>query len=296
MKKQNYFIFSLIVLCASVYLGGCYGAGAGESEESFAIENTAIADEPAVDTWKTADETEEAAETVQRETVTDELNKDIDNNGVMDSLRLLEREDGTMYVKVEFNGESIFDYEWKELRLASVASFEYMDFDQDDENEIFITVDPFVNSMPLIEVMTLKQSEGQWNMMDIPLNELGNNCFPIAITKGKDEFDFIISSDYTEKQIHFDASSYYVEDEERGDNSIQTYREQHFAEGDTVGYIASWGMWGAKTGVYNERNCIIARQGIQGSRGKFNTLGTLDIYYAYDKSGNIEILDLVHEP
>ncbi len=310
MKGQRHFILILILL-SSLYLGGCNQTVIAKT--SLETENTDISGIPKEPTTitpetssgtsnKPADEpanapSEEPAEAgtpLQGETVFSELDKDIDNNGIMDSVQLLERTDGTMYATVILNGEPIFHYEWEDLRLASVNSFEYMDFDQDHENEIFITIYPLVNSMPLIEVLTLKQSDGQWHMMDIPLNEIGNNCFPINITKGDREFDFVLSSEYTDKQLLFDATPYYTDDGNTESNSIQLYKSQHFSKGDTVGYVSSWGIWSSWTGTYDGQNCIIAEQGLQGIGGKFNPLGKVDIYYAYDKDGNIKILDLVH--
>ncbi|HHV10025.1 MAG TPA: hypothetical protein GXX75_07085 [Clostridiales bacterium] len=306
MRRQRHFILILIVL-SSLYLGGCNQTViAKTSLETENADISGIPKEPTVIAPETSrgtpDESANApskepaiAETpLQNETVFSELDKDIDNNGIMDSVQLLERTDGTMYAAVILNGETIFHYEWEDLRLMSVNSFEYLDFDQDHENEIFITIDPLVNSMPLTEVLTLKLSDGQWRMMDIPLNEIGNNCFPITITKGDGEFDFILSSEYTDKQLLFDATSYYTDDGNIEGNSIQLYKNQHFSKGDTVGYVSSWGIWSSWTGTYDGRNCIIAEQGLQGIGGKFNPLGRVDIYYAFDKNGNIEILDLVH--
>lgn len=296
MKKKSYFIISLILLCTSVYFGGC-NHSASENKKSVETEAVSMPEGPSAVTREITKETDENKKTdiVSDEKVIDELNKDIDNNGVMDSIQLLERNDGTVYLNVSFDGETIFTYEHEELRLSSIGSFEYLDLDQDLGNEIFITVYPSVNSMPLIDVIALKQSEGKWNMMGIPLNEEGFNCFPLTVTRGDKEFDFIISSKLTDKQAHFDASSYYVDEKGNNVNSIQSYRNRLFVKGDIVGYVSSWGIWEAQTGTYEGRNCIIAEHGLNGDSGKFNYLGRVDIYYAYDKDGNIEILDLVHK-
>lgn len=127
-------------------------------------------------------------------------------------------------------------------------------------------------------------------MLEIPLNELGNNCFPFNITRGKEEFDFIISSEYTDQQIQFNASSFYVDEPLSNPNSIQAYRNNHYKEGDQVAYISSWGIWEAYTGTYDGHSCIIAIQGIEAPYG--NLLGRVIIYYDYDVNGSIEILNI----
>jgi hypothetical protein len=224
------------------------------------------------------------------ETKAEELSKDIDLNGVMDIVRILEREDGSVYIQIIFNGEDIYHCEWSGLRLLSVDVFEYLDLDRDGENEIFITANPSVNSRPLIEILTLKQTDGRWSMLEIPLNENGNNCFPFSITRGKEEFDFIISSEYTEKQIHFDASSFYEDGPDSNPNSIHAYRNNHYKAGDQVAYISSWGIWETQTGSYDGYNCIIAQQGMEAPYG--NYLGRVIIYYDYDANRSIEVLNI----
>jgi hypothetical protein len=228
-------------------------------------------------------------EPVPSETIVQELSKDIDNNGSMDSVHIIEREDGSEFIQVIFNKDDIFQYEWASLRLLSIDAFEHLDLDRDGENEIFITVYPNVNSRPLIEVLTLKISNDRWYKLDVPLNEIGNNCFPFNITRGKEEFDFVISSEYSDKRVHFDASSFYIDEPESNSNSIQTYRNNHYKEGDKVAFISSWGIWEAQTGTYDGRNCIIAQQGIEGPYG--NGLGRVIIYYDYDVNGLLEMLN-----
>lgn len=226
------------------------------------------------------------------ESIIQEFCKDIDKNDIIDSVQIRKRSDNTNYIRVIFNGELIFEHEWPELGLLSINTFEYVDFDQDGKDEIYLTVYPNVNSRSLIELLILKQSNGQWDKLNLPLNEIGHNCFPFLITRGKEEFDFIISSEYLEKEIHFDASAYFEDVEEVQVNSIKGYRNKHYKEGDMVAFISAWGIWEAKTGEYANRNCIIAQQAIEGPYGNF--LGKVIIYFTYDKDGNLEVLNVEH--
>lgn len=301
MKKKWYLIVICISFCIFAFLTGC-------KHEQIKLNSIELAptmaqsqapEEPDSVTPEVTNEPLESNESIPNEIIAQglskdiiaqELSKDIDDNGVMDLVQIIVREDDSEYVQVIFNGADIFQYEWDDLRLISIEAFEYLDLNRDGENEIFITIYPNVNSRPLIEVLSLKQSNVGWNMMELPLNELGNNCFSFNITRGKDEFDFIISSEYTGQQIHFDASSFFEDGPNSNPNSILAYRNNHYKEGDKVASISFWGIWEAQTGTYNKRNCIIAQQGIEGPYG--NGLGRVIIYYAYDKNGLIEVLNI----
>ena len=298
MKKKWYLIIICISFSIFAFLTGCKhdsnqlnsNEPTPTTAEPQATTEPQATEEPDPVTPEVNAEPPESNEAVPIETIAQELSKDIDDSGVEDLVRIMEREDGSEYVQVIFNGTDIFQYEWDELGLISIDTFEYLDLDDDGENEIFITVYPNVNSRPLIEVLTLKQSNVGWSNMEVPLNELWNNCFTFHITRGKEEFDFIISSEYTDQRIHFDASSFYEDGPDSNPSSLQAYRNNHYKEGDQVAFISSWGIWEAQTGTYNERNCIIAQQGIEGPYG--NGLGRVIIYYAYDKTDSIEVLNI----
>jgi hypothetical protein len=130
--------------------------------------------------------------------------------------------------------------------------------------------------------------------MALPVNGNGLNEFSYKITRGKEEFDFIISSEDIGQEIHFDATKLFVDDESGNDGSIQAYRSNHYKEGDEVGFISAWGIWEAKTGTYEGRDCIVALQGIEGPYG--HGLGQINIYFAYNKQGNVEILKVEYQP
>lgn len=229
------------------------------------------------------------------ETTKDIMEKDLDNNGTTDNIQIISTEEED-YVRISLNGKDIFECHF-ETGLFSVLAFEYLDLDQDEEEEIFIIVDPIVNSAPLTEVIVLKNYEGEWKQLAIPKSEGGSNAFPVRVTRGENEFDFVISCEGSDKTIEFDASLFYPKQiyEPEGKTLQEIYREQNFTKGSDVGYTSAWGIWTAWTDSYKGQNCIVAEQGIDGFMGKFNLLGTVKIYFGFDENGEAEILDMVFE-
>lgn len=229
-------------------------------------------------------------------TVREDVVKDLDGNGVDDNIQIISMDatGAETCMHVYLNGEKIFEYENSSFRIMGINTFEYLDLDKDNVNEIFITAATNANCRPYEEVLCLKQTNGKWKRMDYPKNEVGYNEFSFRITRGKDEFDFIISSDDTNQIIHYDASSYFKDDENGNLNSIQEYRKNNYKEGDEVGFISAWGIWDAKTGTYEGRNCIIASQGIEGPYG--HGLGKVIIYFAYSEQGKVDILNIGYLP
>lgn len=226
--------------------------------------------------------------------VLEEMTKDLDGNGTEDSLQIVSLDDeGIMNcLHVYFNGEKIYEHSIEDLRFMGLFAFEYLDLDGDNVNEIFITADTNTNSRPYTELLCLKEEGGVWNRMTLPQNEHGLNGFPIKITRGNDEFDFVISSDYISQPVHFDSSAYFRDDDSGNIDTIQTYRANNYKEGDEVGFISAWGIHKARSGSYNGRNCIIATHGIEGPYG--HGLGKIDIYFAYDPQGELELLHVEH--
>jgi len=226
--------------------------------------------------------------------ILEETIKDLDGNGTEDSLQIVSLDDeGIMNcLYVNLNGEKIYEHSLNDLRFMGIIAFEYLDLDEDNVNEIFITADTSTNSRPYTELLCLKETDGVWKRMNLPRNEHDLNGFPFKITRGSDEFDFVISSDYISEPIHFDASIYFRDDESDNIDTIQRYRSNNYKEGDEVGFIAAWGIHAARTGSYNGRNCIIATHGIEGPYG--HGMGRLDIYFAYNQQGDIEVLHVEH--
>ncbi len=267
-KPKVIFMSLMLLLFISVYLSGCH------SNEKVNVVNTGDN---------------------QKERIAEEVNIDIDSNNTMDTVQTITRnDDAESFIRIFINGEQIFEYTDPNVKIMGVDAFEYLDLDKDNLNEIFICADTNANGRPLKDVICLKQTNGQWNLMDIPINETGNNGFSFEIKRGKDEFDFIISSSDIEQEIHFDATQFYIDDESGNSDSIQAYREKNYKEGDEVGLISPWGIWDARTGTYEGCHCIIATQGLEGIYG--NNLGQINIYFAYSEKGNVEILHVEYQP
>ena len=229
------------------------------------------------------------------EIITQEVEKDLDHNNIMDIAQVISKNDfAESFIRIHLNEDQIFEYEDPNVKIMSIDIFEYLDLDGDNVSEIFIAADTNANSRPLTDIFCLKLSGDQWIPMDIPRNHLGNNGFSFKITRGKSEFDFIISSVLSKHEIHFDATPYFIDDESSNHSLLQEFRDNNHKEGDEVGFISPWGIWEARIGTYEDRNCIIALQGIEGSYG--HSLGRVNIYFAFQKDGSIEILNIEHMP
>lgn len=308
MKSQKYhkLIFVMLSLSACIVLYGC-GTVEKINETSSVTSDISPSEEPTeaiteaetelVPSEALEKETEEKVSPtdIPKERVAGEISKDIDNNGIMDTVQIIRRnDDSESFIRIYLNEEQIFEFKDPDCRIMYVEAFEYLDLDGDNINEIFIAADTDANCRTLIDVLCLKQTDGPWYQMDIPLNDLGNNGFPLKITRGKDEFDLIISSDDFEQKIQFNAAQYFVDDESDNIDTIQSYRKNNYKEGDEVDFSSGWGICEAKTGTYEGRNCIIASQGIEIPYG--HGLGQINIYFTYNDQGKVEILNVEYLP
>lgn len=291
LKNNSIFICMVFLIVISLSLSACQMDAAHKDAVSMRSEDSQ-ADNEAVLT-SVPDVTAITNEDTEKATV--EVKKDIDSDGIPDSVQRVTRNDGSeAFLRVFLNGEQIYEFKDPNARIMSVDAFEYLDLDEDDIGEILISAYTDANCRPLSDVLCLKQSEGQWQRMEIPLNGNGNNEFKFRITRGEGEFDFIISSEDTEEEIRYDASRYFVDDESGNIDSIQAYRSNHYQEGDEVGFISAWGIWSARAGTCMGRDCVIALQGIEGPYG--HGLGQLEISFAYDRQGMVEILKVEYLP
>lgn len=240
-------------------------------------------------------DTEDSFENTTTERVVHEVVKDIDNNQIMDKIQIVEYEDGSKsYIRFYLNEQQIYEYRNDYIKFMSIDVFKYLDLDGDDINEIIVVAETNANSRPLVQLLCLKEINDLWKPLDIPLNETGNNGFSFKITRGKEEFDFIISSDDGRHVIHFDATIFFENDEFGNYGSIKDYRSNNYKEGDEVGFISAWGIWEARTGTYQGKNCIIALQGIEGPYG--HGLGRINIYFAFNEQGDADILNIEYLP
>lgn len=287
MKSQNCNVritIALLLFYSSMILGGCGTDWNGaEAKPTLAPTITPIMIPTTPPTIMTD------------ESVMTNIIKDIDGNGVNDSVQIISLNDGCRTcMQIFLNENQIFEYEDPLCRMMGIDVFESLDLDGDNSNEIFITANTDANSRPYEEVLCLKQIDGKWNRMDYTKNEGGYNGFPFKITRGSSEFDFIISSDDFKQVIHYDASRYFSDDNSGNIDTIQSYRKNHYKKGDEVGFISAWGINEAKTGTYKGKNCIIALQGIEGPYG--HGLGHINIYFDYNEQGKVNILTVKYLP
>lgn len=132
---------------------------------------------------------------------------------------------------------------------------------------------------------------------------MDDNAFPIFITKGKNEWEAVISCEGLEKTVSFDIAYYHGKllelrenvDEEKDYLSalINDYKYgfPETSEWYTFGSVCAWGIWEIKSGEYQGQPCLIATHGIQGY-DKFDFWGELDVYFNYDEQGKTRFLDM----
>ena len=233
--------------------------------------------------------------------------EDLDNNGVEEYGKVYHLDTKEGYIcraLFYWNDEIIYEYE--NSYGTSFGDAEYLDLDADGENEIFLTFWPNVNSMPLMEYIVLKQkADLTWVPLEmIHGEEISQNAFPISITKGKNEWEAVISCEGLEKTVSFDLDYYHsklleIRETASGEewdyltNVINDYKYGFPKESEwyTFGSVCAWGIWNIKSGVYEGQPCLIASHGIQGY-DKFDIWGELDVYFDYDFQGKIRFLDM----
>lgn len=240
---------------------------------------------------------------------------DLDGNGEMEYMLITYAADFPVYVALAFsgdahlsfyfNGESIYEYD--DLLRMYPGDAEYIDLDSDGEPEIFFTLDPQVNSLPLIEYAVLKRTGSGWKALEMIHGEtMLDNAFPISSRYGKEENTIVISCEGLEKEIVYNITAHYEarlkEYEEYGADSWE-YQEilnildryGPFETGDDFGEIALWGIWDIKSGIYEGKNCLIATHGLDGpvvTPPYYDTLGEVDIYFNYNEKGLVNILNM----
>ena len=226
---------------------------------------------------------------------------DLDGNGVEEFMEVSEegrKEDYDAYMSFYFNGDKIYEYD--ALLIVSPGNAEYIDLDKDGENEIFFTLWPQVNSMPLIEYVVLKRVGNEWKPLEMIHGEtMLDNAFPITVQYGKEKNTMVMSCEGTQEQIVYDFTAYY-------EAKIQQYKEEGlptvgdeqilkgagYEAGDSFGGVASWGVWTIKSTKYDGVNCLIASHGILGPQGNQDLIGELDIYFNYNEDGLVDILNM----
>ena len=232
---------------------------------------------------------------------------DLDQNGVTEYAKVYQIEKEQEYIcnlSFYWNGEAIYEYE--NSYGMSPWKAEYLDLDKDGQKEVFLSFLPNVNSMPLVEYIVLKQkADMSWEPLEmIHGEEISQNAFPISITKGKNEWEAIISCGELEKKVTFDISYYHSQLLKMRENAnseeksallslINDYKYgfPETSEWYTFGTVCAWGIWNIQSGEYLGKPCLIATHGILGY-DKFDFWGELDVYFDYDAKGKTRFLDL----
>ena len=233
--------------------------------------------------------------------------EDLDQNGVEEYAKVYQIDTEQEYIcryTFYWNGEAVYEYENSYGMFPGDA--EYLDLDGDGEKEIFLTFWPKVNSMPLMEYVVLKQkTDMSWEPLEmIHGEEIYQNAFPISITKGKNEWEAVISCEGLEKTVSFDIAHYHTKLLELRENALEEEKDYLLAlindykygfpqssEWYTFGSVCAWGIWNIKSGTYQGKPCLIATHGIQGY-DKFDFWGELDVYFDYDTQGKTRFLDM----
>ena len=233
--------------------------------------------------------------------------EDLDQNGMEEYVKMYQSDQEQEYIcrySFYWNGEVIYEYENSYGMFPGGA--QYLDLDRDGEKEIFLTFWPKVNSMPLMEYIVLKQdADLSWQPLEmIHGEEMYQNAFPISISKGKNEWEAVISCKNLEKELIFDLAFYFSKVEEQFEKEESEYKEylkglvnnyEKGFPGDsewyTFGSVCAWGIWNIKSGTYQGKPCLIATHGIQGY-DKFDFWGELDVYFDYDAQGKTRVLDM----
>ena len=180
-----------------------------------------------------------------------------------------------------------------------------VDLDRDGEKEIVVTILPNINSASLTEFAVIKKEGDSWKELD----NLNNSrvaqgdyySFPLVMVHDEG-FKINLSCEGLDKVITFDVEENYNSMTElaadqwstEAEKNAKRYYEKEILSspaGTPVGYISAWGVWDVKIAEYEGYPCLVALQGVEGPN-KHDIWGCVEIYFDYDKSGNMRLLDL----
>ena len=233
---------------------------------------------------------------------------DIDGDGTEDyALTTVNQGEGIFECILElyFDDEMSFSRVDKE-NYISVGDARYLDLDMDGEKEIFVIINPRVNSAALVQYTVLKNTSDGWIELENTDASEGDepvcNSFPISVCKGEDENTVEISCDGCQDTVIFDYTDHYTMFADKEDSDLCAlandilYTDKYSEPGTSMGETAAWGIWQLSADSIDGQDCIVATHGIQGLGGKEDYLGTADVYFNYDESGKIKILKLTFTP
>ena len=287
MKIQRRMLFLLTIIIQTIALSGCSFNG-----KNMVCESTEVFTEDVTHVMTYEDPNGKKEQEDEKI-----IWNDLDGNGEDEYFVINNEYNGIL--SLYFNNELIYQYTENDMFIVGIGEKEYIDLDNDGEKEIFVSFSPSVNSMPLEEWFVLKQMDSGWELLEMyhQNNDMTQNAFPISISLKEKEFLFSITCDGCEKEIIYDATAHY-EKMELDSYLIDTYKafvDSDFKVGDEVGSTSAWGIWDINPGICQDKNCLIAQHGINGAGGKYDFLGCIEVYFNYDNSGKICILDIVFE-
>ncbi|MCQ2540301.1 MAG: hypothetical protein MJ114_07640 [Acetatifactor sp.] len=207
-----------------------------------------------------------------------------------------------------FNGELVYHHE--DLLPVDIYGdrIAYLDLDGDGEKELFLAILPHVNSMPLMEYAVIKKVEDQWKPLEVYQGEtMLDNTFPIHVVKEKGKYTAAVYCEGLENHtIFFSVEPIYnywkeYAEEEEGSSlgwSTRYYFEQEVFKqgiGGEVAHTSAWGVWEAYADTFEGKPCLVAEQGIEGY-SKYDSWGTVKIYFDYNEQGRIRLLHLEFTP
>ena len=236
----------------------------------------------------TAEPEAEVSENYYVETI---LGEDLDDNGETEYL-VIENGANCEYGRMTFyfNEEPVYQYE-EDLNIRTVVSKEYIDLDNDNEKEIFVSFVPDVNSAGLMEWFVLTKSSDGWKVM----NDMSVNAFPLSVTKGAEDFELVISCEGLDKEIIYDATDYYDWANREDEESYNAFVNGNYKEGDEVGDISAYGIWNMEVTRWGGQDCLVAEHGLQGPGGKHDIYGTSYVYFKFHSKSEIKLLHIDFE-
>ena len=262
---------------------------------------------------------EEATEIQVQDTARTISLGDIDNNGVDDFVIAEEALESPLWKDkyyfrwtLVYNNEEIYTgYDGVICEFKAWC----FDLDEDSNSEIFVRIFPHANSRPLEKYVVLKKTDDTWkelaNSGDYHMDEsgdgYGSNAFPIHGYVGKEHsaimeivcegFDF----------IEVDTTKHYekVMEDTKDEESLQDLYQyadailhgDQYQMGNLIGQTCDWGIWSLRIDTIQNKTCIVATHGLESIKcAGYDTIGTVDIYFNYDASGEINILKMTFRP
>ncbi len=239
---------------------------------------------------------------------------DFDHNGYPEriTIKTIRKENGISKLIFSWNGREVYEYESAHRILSAEA--EYLDLDQDGAEEVFIRMHPEVNGgmsgAQLMEYVILKAVNGDWKPLETTQDEKNpsyeTNSFPVSVLAGKEKNTIVISCEGYDKEITYDVSEHYeqlLEDfsEHPSPDVVQNIQSavkkiDTLSPGEAFGYLAGWGIHNIKSSTFENKNCLVAEQRVEGLGGIYDPLGYLYIYFDYDSAGKIHILHMAFHP